>query len=184
MEVVIVYESLFGNTRSIAEDIAEGFSAASPDAHVVVLDVQEAPPDKVCHADLLVVGGPTHVFRMTTGRTRRMSMRSSGEEPVDERDAHLADDNATLQGVREWLRALPAAPSGSQAAGFDTRLASPVAGCAAPSISRRLRHHGYEVVSGPKGFIVSGARGPLKSGEDSRARLWGVKLARSCSSKK
>ena len=34
MRVVIVYESLFGNTRQVAEAIAEGIRDAAPDVHV------------------------------------------------------------------------------------------------------------------------------------------------------
>jgi hypothetical protein len=38
-----------------------------------------------------------------------------------------------------------------QAAAFDTRLGSPLAGGAAHGIARRLRRHGYQLASDPEG---------------------------------
>jgi hypothetical protein len=181
MDVAIVYESLFGNTRRVAEAIAEGFLGSRPDARVAVMDVDEASAGQVRQADLLVVGGPTHMLRMTTAHSRDVGMRSGEGKAGAKAASRHSKDGTTAKGVREWLKALPAAPPGQQAAAFDTRLASPLAGGAARSISRRLQDGGYEVVAEPKGFIVRDGRGPLRAGEEERARMWGVKLARRCS---
>ncbi len=183
MDVVIVYESLYGNTRSVAEAIAEGFRGTRPDAIVTVLGVDQASTEQVNQVDLLVVGGPTHILRMTTPRTRRMSPRPS-DDGGDDLVSQKGDVGEAGMGVREWLNILPAAASGSQAAAFDTRLGSVFAGGAARSISRRLGGHGYHIVTTPKGFIVSGNEGPLKAGEYDGAQLWGVRLARLCSARR
>jgi flavorubredoxin len=156
VEVAVVYESLFGNTREIAEAIAEGVQASAPDAHVAVVPVAEAGPDKLSGVDLLVVGGPTHIRRMSSARTRK--------------------DVATGPGIREWLEALPSGPARGRAAAFDTRLSYPLAGSAARPISRALESHGYEIVAPPAGFIVREGKGPLKEGERERARTWGTSL--------
>ena len=50
MEPVVVYESLTGNTKAIAEQIAEGIGAK-------VCHVTQAPPNP----ELLVLGAPTHL---------------------------------------------------------------------------------------------------------------------------
>jgi hypothetical protein len=180
MDVVIVYESLFGNTRAVAEAVGDGLRGTHPQARVAVLGVHEASTDYVHGADLLVVGGPTHILRMTTPRTRR----TGGQPAVVGRGSNVitagTPDAALGLGVREWLKALTPAASGAQAAAFDTRLGSVFAGGAASSISRRLRDHGYLILTDPKGFIVEGGQGPLEAGEEDRARLWGVKLARLC----
>ena len=181
MDVAIVYESLFGNTRSVAEAIADGYRGTRPEADVAVLDVHEASPDQVSQVDLLVVGGPTHTFHMTTPRTRRMSRQTAPVGRGTGDGIRETQEHTVAPGVREWLKVLPAAPTGAEAAAFDTRFGSPLAGGAARSISRQLRDHGYLIVTDPKGFIVTAGEGPLKSGERERARVWGVRLARLCS---
>ena len=45
-----------------------------------------------------------------------------------------------------------------------------LAGGAAHGIARRLRRHGYHRVSGPQGFVVEDAYGPLRGGERDRRR--------------
>ena len=67
MRAVVVFESMFGNTRLVAERVARGLSAAG---EVDVLPVGEATSEALDGVDLLVVGGPTHVHGMTTPRTR------------------------------------------------------------------------------------------------------------------
>jgi flavorubredoxin len=71
VDVVIVYESMFGNTRSIAESIADGVRTGRPQATVSVLSVAEAVPEEIRKAALVVVGGPTHMRGMSTLSSRR-----------------------------------------------------------------------------------------------------------------
>ena len=56
MHVVVLFESLFGNTREVAEAIADGRGAADPTAEVACLRVAETDREEVRTADLLVVG--------------------------------------------------------------------------------------------------------------------------------
>ena len=158
MDAAVVYESMFGNTRIIAEAVAEGLRASDPGAHVAVVPVADATVGKLGEPDLVVVGAPTHFSRMSTPRSRKVF--------------------ATGPGVREWLAALPAAPQGRRAAAFDTRLSYPLAGSAARPISRRLHRRGYQIAARPAGFIVQHSKGPLKAGERERARAWGAGLMR------
>jgi hypothetical protein len=53
-----------------------------------------------------------------------------------------------------------------------------MAGGAAGGIARRLRKHGYQLVSDPEGFVVDDAYGPLRPGEIDRAKAWGAQLVR------
>jgi flavodoxin len=68
MEVVIIYESMFGNTRVLADAIAEGFGAGN---ETTVVPVTQAEVGLLEGADLLVVGGPTHVHGLSRTNTRR-----------------------------------------------------------------------------------------------------------------
>jgi hypothetical protein len=65
-----------------------------------------------------------------------------------------------------------------RATAFDTRLPSALAGGASHGIVRGLRHHGFTLVADAEGFVVEEAEGPLRDGEEERARAWGAELAR------
>ena len=67
MNVAIVYETSFGNTRKIAEAVADGILASNSANHVVVLKVAEATAKRIDHAELLIVGAPTHYRSMPEG---------------------------------------------------------------------------------------------------------------------
>jgi hypothetical protein len=177
MDVVIVCESGFGNTRKIAASVADGVREASSDATVAVLEVAEATPERIDRAGLLIVGGPTHYRGMSKESSRRRAV-GTAEEAGDRRLGLESEHGSAGSGIREWLAALPAAPPGRGAAAFDTRLAFPLAGGAARPIGRALRHLGYSMVAAPEGFIVDGARGPLRAGETDRAKVWGAGLVR------
>ena len=177
MRVVIVYESLFGNTRQVAEAIAEGVRAVAPEAQVSCVRATEANRDVAMGADLLAVGGPTHLCGLSSGVSRRIGLKA--EQVAAAREAgHPVEPGSAGPGVRDWFMALPKAAAGSLGAAFDTRTDILVADCAADGIARRLRRHGYELVAEPEGFVIDHAQGPLRDGERDRARAWGARLLR------
>ena len=53
--IIVIYDSLYGNTETIAHAIAE----AMPD-EVKAKRVDEADPTELASADLLIIGSPTH----------------------------------------------------------------------------------------------------------------------------
>ena len=172
MRVAVVYESVFGNTRAVAEAIAEGLREAAPQLAVTCRATAEATPD-LATADLLVVGGPTHFLGLPSPRSRRLQHQQEDQGAWH----HPADEPDAPPGVREWLESLPVVTGRRAAAAFDTRLGKLMAGSAARQITRMLRHHGYRVVDRPQGFVVEDYAGPLAEGERDRARAWGVTLA-------
>jgi hypothetical protein len=178
MDIAVVYESLFGNTRAVAEAVAEGARTADPDANVTVLPVAEATAERIDRAALVIVGGPTHMLGMSRASSRQKAADAVRQQAPAPGDAAPVAAVAGGPGVREWLDALPKQGSGHKAAAFDTRLPFRMAGGAAPSIARKLRRHGYRVVAGPKGFVVDESAGPLRAGERDRAKAWGAGLVR------
>nr|BEK63465.1 flavodoxin family protein [Kitasatospora purpeofusca] len=176
MHTVIVYESMYGNTREIAEAIADGIHRADPAAAVDCLPVAEAEAELTRSADLLVVGGPTHLHGMSSGMSRRMAASAEAKREGHEEAAREARETAGGEGLRTWFRHLPDTGHGTHAAAFDTRGAAANSGGAAPGIARRLEHHHYDVVAEPEGFVVEGVDGPLRAGELDRARAWGAAL--------
>lgn len=178
MEVAIVYESLFGNTRAVAEAIADGVRAADPAGHVTVMRAGDTRADEVARAELLIVGGPTHMRGMTSGLTRRKGLEAEEQAARNKGQEFQPEPGAEGPGVRDWIGALPRARRGAHAAAFDTRAGFRLAGGAARKISHRLRSHGYDVAARPAGFIIEDTEGPLRDGEAEKARAWGSELVR------
>ncbi|QBI20086.1 flavodoxin [Egibacter rhizosphaerae] len=168
MSVLVVFESMYGNTEAIARGIAAGLADR---AAVRIQEVGAAPaaiPDDV---ELLVVGGPTHAFGMSRESTRRDAAQRTSEALV-----------SPGIGVREWLDALPKLSREVAATAFDTRIAKPrVPGSAARGADRRLRALGFRRIA-PRSFYVGDTTGPLSEGEVERARQWGQRLAQELTS--
>ncbi|GAA2852766.1 flavodoxin family protein [Nonomuraea rubra] len=166
MDALVVYESMFGNTKQIAEAVAEGLATR---LRAEVVEVGSAPAKVGPEVGLLVVGGPTHAFAMSRASTRRSAAQQTTHPLVSRGD-----------GVREWLSALATASSAVRSAAFDTRVAKPrVPGSAARGIARRLRRIGVRAVAPAQSFYVTGTEGPLAAGELERARQWGQSLVAS-----
>ena len=190
MRVGVVYESLFGDTREIAEAIAAGIRDADPEVDLVCSPAAEADPH-LAQADLLVVGAPTHFLRLPSPRSRTMQLRYRNDAgtwyitgPVPRLAGNIAGSSPRparqpagsqpSPGVREWLERLPQAAGDACAAAFDTRLDKLMAGSAAREIGHSLRNLGYQLVARPEGFSVVDFEGPLAGGERERARQWGA----------
>ena len=169
MRALVVYESMYGNTRAIAEAIAEGIR---PVHDVVVVPVGRVGPQLVDGPFLLVVGGPTHAHGMTRQRTREAAAEAAGKQD----STVVLEDGATGPGVREWLASL--GHLNVLAAAFDTRVDWPavLSGRASKAIDRELENHGAHRVADPESFLVT-KENELEPGEEDRARRWGESLA-------
>jgi Flavodoxin len=166
---VVMYESMYGNTRAIAEAIGTGLSSAMD---VDVLSVAEERAAGPCQVDLLVLGGPTHTWGMSRPGTRKAAAQAA-DKPQSGLSMQPGWDGA---GLREWLVAIRADASG--VATFDTRMKAPLglSGSAARAIARKVRRQGYRLTGSPIGFIVS-RQNRLVDGELARAEAWGRALA-------
>jgi Flavodoxin domain len=170
MHALIVYESMYGNTHTIAEGIAVGLR---PRAEVRVVPVSEASQDHVEWADLVIAGGPTHVHGMV-----RPSTRKGASEAAAKPDSGLTlEPDATGPGLHEWFASL-ANVSGKRAAAFDTRIDAPalVTGRASNGIAKELKHHGFTLVAKSESFLVD-RHSKLVAEEAERAALWGATLS-------
>src|ERR1700760_1477802 len=77
MRALVVYESMYGNTHAVAVNIAAGLSTRHD---VTMVPVTRATPELVAAADLLVVGGPTHMHGMSRPASRRMAADTARKE--------------------------------------------------------------------------------------------------------
>lgn len=160
MQALVIYESMFGNTKSIAEAIADGIGAAR------AVSVDEAATEVPAEVGLVVVGGPTHAFGMSRETTRAEAVKRGADEAT-----------SAMRGLREWVQEVSVVGD-TVFATFDTRVqrAGPLSGSAARKAARRLRRRGLRVVGGPQSFYVTDVSGPLSDGQLDAARTWGQRL--------
>jgi len=167
MKVLIVHESMYGNTAAIARAIGEGFASNAIPCKVARVD--EVAAEEAAGYDLLVVGGPTHAHGMSRPPTRMTAIQ-------DEKNAYPAPTAG--EGLRGWLERLPSG-DGHVAAAFDTRIDLPAAltGSASKGIASRLRRRGFRLVDRAS-FLVT-KQNQLVDSELAEASAWGASLAHS-----
>jgi hypothetical protein len=172
MQALIVYESMYGNTHVVANHIGEGLRSRY---EVEVVPAHEATLDRVAEANLLVVGGPTHVHGMSSERSRK-----AAKDALSKPGAGLRlDPDAESEGLRDWFHGLPVVHSAGALA-FDTRLdaASLLTGRASRAIEKRLMGLGYDLAADPESFLVD-KQTNLLPGEAERAMRWASEVAES-----
>jgi hypothetical protein len=162
---LVVYESVFGDARTIALAIAAGMGTRLP---VDVVEARDAPAQVSPDVRMLVVGGPNHAFGMPKEATREGAIRDYGADIPD-----------VDFGLHEWLDTVHLPPI-MNAAAYDTRMDHPKLVTrfdhAARTEEKLLRGLGATLAAPAEHFFVVDAKGPLADGEEDRARRWGRAL--------
>jgi len=167
MRALVLYESMFGNTASVARAVAAGLGDSAS-----IRGMREVRGRDFDAVDLVVIGGPTHERGMTQFATRRRA------EQLTQTNGHRLDPQASIAiGLRDLFRRLRTL-DGVAGAAFDTRHRAPLdsTGSAAVAITRRLRRNDAIVVAEPMSFFVDD-RDRLLRGEVQRATEFGESLA-------
>ena len=151
MKVLIVYDSVFGNTEQIAHAISDSLGSKE---NVETLRVNDVRIEKITGLDLLIVGSPTRGFRPTQAITnflKRISTNGLNGVRVAAFDTRLLLSSIDSSVLRFIVK---------------------TGGYAAKSIANRLKKNGGNLTVPPEGFLVTGEEGPLKDGELERAADW------------
>jgi len=150
MKTLIIYDSVFGNTRKIAEAIASGINPK---------DLTLASIDKADHAllkevGLLIIGSPTRQFRPTPNIINYLK--------------GIAD--LSLKGIK--VAAFDTRVDLEIIKSRTFRFVVNTGGYAANQMARKMVRAGGELLLPAEGFLVTGEQGPLKAGELERAAKW------------
>jgi flavodoxin len=156
MRAMVVYDSMYGNTKEIAGAIGR---ALGPQEEVEIVQAGEARPQQLAGLTLLVVGSPTQRFSPTAATSEFLKgIPEDGLKGIKV----AAFDTRFPEGKIEEIRILA----------FFVRLF----GYAAEPIAKRLQKKGGELVVPLEGFCVGDTEGPLLEGELERAVSWAEKI--------
>ncbi len=147
MKVMIVYDSVYGNTEQIAKAVASAFQDQD---ELTLLPASEATPDQVAEAGLVIFGAPTQGGKPTKGIQEFINRIP---------DTTVKGTNVAVFDTR-----------------ITSKLAG-IFGYAAGKMAGSLKARGGNVISEPEGFFVKGSKGPLKDGELERAASWAKGIA-------
>jgi flavodoxin len=149
--IVLVYDSLFGNTAIIAHKLAE--TARNLGNELIEMRVNEINIESLKRASTLIVGCPTQSFNAS--KPMLEFLENVDPESVKDKKTVVFDTRIDLNSIDskflKWL---------VNRGGYAT----------AP-ISKKLKKKGAIIV-GAEGFIVSDREGPLLEGEVDRAQKW------------
>ena len=154
MSTLVVYESYFGNTRTIAEAVAG-------ELDVKAIPVEKAPAELPADLTLLVVGAPTHNMGMPNSTSRDFAAEAGAKR--------------TGAGLAEWIANLQPI-EGLKVRAFDTATSTFQNSASAAAVAA-FKKAGFTDVGSPEVFKVTGTQGPLVGGEEDRAKRWATKLA-------
>lgn len=156
MNILIIYDSFFGNTEKIAFAMRDALYGP---ATVQCIRIHEVIPEKLKDIDLLIVGSPTRGFRPT--------------KPIVQFLDKLTADTLNNVKVAAFDTRIDVAKVNSRFLHFMVR----IFGYAATPISVKLARKGGALVAPPEGFIVKESEGPLEDGELERAAAWAKEIA-------
>lgn len=100
LKILVVYDSLTGNTAKAAELIAEG--AKKSGAEVVVRKIGEVSLAELKNADAIIIGCPTHAFSASKTMKSFLSHKAVTEALRDKTGAIFTSCRITPMALR-WL---------------------------------------------------------------------------------
>ena len=151
MKAMVVYDSVFGNTKQVALAIGQ---ALAEQGRADTSPVTEIDAEKIRAYDLLIVGSPTRGFRPTEAIAKFLKSLAKGD--LKGRQVAAFDTRILLSTID------------SSALRFIVN----TGGYAAPNIAKTLKGKGGILLMPPEGFYVTGEQGPLQDGELRRAEDW------------
>lgn len=155
MKSLVVYDSIFGNTKQIAQALAEGLGTVSQVDLFYIKDINMATFKQY---QLIMIGSPTRGFKPTT--EIETFLKSLPKNELEGISICSFDTRILLSTIKSKA----------------FRWIVKTGGYAAKTISRLLQKKGGYLIGEPMGFYVTGEQGPLADDELIRAKNWAIEL--------
>ncbi|PKO19075.1 MAG: nitric oxide synthase [Chloroflexi bacterium HGW-Chloroflexi-10] len=154
--IVVVYDSVFGNTEKVAQALGSALKLAGS---VEVLKVAAVNESHLRNLALLIVGSPTRSFQPTPAV--KEFLKKIAKDQLKDVLVAAFDTRIALEDIK----------------GKVFRLLVNTGGYAAPVMLKELKKKGGAPAVVPQGFYVTGEQGPLKENELERAADWARQLS-------
>ena len=154
---LVLYHSLFGNTKAVAMSLANGIKETGIDT--VCMSIGEVDINQISSYSLIAIGGPTHIIRPSKDmkeflqRLKTLDLRGKWGFAFDTR-------NHSRMNSRSWLM---------------------LENSAARIIEGSMKRMKIRMLVPRESAIVEGREGPLDSGVEERFREIGRELGRTFS---
>ncbi len=157
MNILIVYDTVFGNTEKIAQAMGNAVKSKS---FVRVIPAAEFTAAQLAETDLLIIGSPTRQFRATPAIMA--SIAAMPLEGIMGKKAAVFDTRINLEDIKSPV----------------FRFIVKTGGFATKKIADALKKKQAAIVNEPEGFFISGDQENtvLKEGELDRAAKWAEQL--------
>lgn len=155
LNILIIYDSIFGNTKKVAQALQDGFKEIH--ANCQILHASEVDIKALDNTDLLVFGSPTRAFHPTpllSSLIKNKTLVFAGKKVA------VFDTRADISTIKSKF--------------FRSFLNN--MGYADACLRRKLAKRNAIVINETQGFYVTGSEGPLREGELERAFLWAQTL--------
>lgn len=145
MKILVVYETVYGNTQKLAEEMARALQTKA-------MLISEVGVEMINEAEEIVIGSPTHGGRPTE-RMEQWMMKMS--QAFEDKKVKVFDTRMEVEKQNLFLKWLMG------------RI-----GYAAEKMMAKLETWGAIRGVKPQGFLVESKGGPIKLGEIEKAREW------------
>jgi len=151
MKVLVVYESVYGNTEKVAQAIGAAYPSQ---AEIGVVQVSSLTKEQLAGVELLIVGSPTQAF--SPFKDTKVWMKTLTQGSLNGLKVAAFDTRMNVKDVNNLLLTILAG----------------IFGFAAKPIGAAMVKAGGTLIAEPEGFFVKASEGPLKDGELERAAEW------------
>ncbi len=148
MKILIIYDSFFGNTQKIAQEIKEILSRKHTVAFKNVVDFKESDLKQV---EILIVGSPTRAFSPSENIKKFLQELKD----LEGKGFLVFDTRADIKDVPKFVQ-------------FMIKLF----GYADRKMKKALEQRGGNEIFESEGFLVIDKEGPLKKGELQKVKTW------------
>jgi flavodoxin I len=157
MKIVILFDSVFGNTEKVAASIKESLQQSG---EIILSRFDGTPSNIFDNTDILILGSPTRAFSPTKQASSFVKNLAANE----------------LNGIRtaSFDTRINIKDENSKFLKFMVNLF----GYAAEPLQKMMIKKGGISAGSPEGFHVKGTEGPMANGELERASVWALSLIR------
>ncbi|MFX1483969.1 MAG: flavodoxin family protein [Promethearchaeota archaeon] len=140
MKALVLYHSLFGNTRTVAMSLAKGIQESGVD--VTCIGIETFDISRICEYEFIAIGSPTHMIR-TSKEMKEFLLRLDTYDLKGKLGFSFDTRTDSRMNDRKW---------------------SVFENSAARVIERKMKRLKMKIIRPRQSAIVTGREGPLDSG--------------------